>query len=55
MSRLFAQVLDFFRPTEAQPTPASALLEEADCMAGFDARHAEELRAAAHAWLRVVR
>lgn len=47
----------FFRPTlVATPSsPAAALMESADRSAGVDAHHAQELRAAASAWLSVVR
>ncbi|HYP85134.1 hypothetical protein [Variovorax sp.] len=55
MSRLLAQLRSFFGPSEAGPSHASTLLEAADDSAGYDARHAQELRAAASAWLSVVR
>jgi len=37
------------------PSPAATLMEAADSRAGLDAHHARELRAAAAAWLSVVR
>jgi hypothetical protein len=55
MFALFAQVAQFFRPSDAEPSHASALMEAADSMAGLDAHQAQELRAAASAWLSVVR
>jgi hypothetical protein len=57
MSHLIAQLTRFFAPSPAMtlPSPAAALMESADFCAGFDARHAQELRIAASAWLRVVR
>lgn len=56
MFNLIAQVARFFRSTEAaQPSPAAVLMQDADMRAGLDAHHAEELRIAASAWLRVVR
>jgi hypothetical protein len=39
----------------APVSPAAALLESAEARAGFDPHHAQELREAASAWLRVVR
>lgn len=57
MFSLFAQVARFFRSSSTQ-TPAShaaALMESADSRAGRGAYHAQELRAAASAWLSVVR
>ncbi|MGJ7545249.1 MULTISPECIES: hypothetical protein [Variovorax] len=57
MSSLIAQVASFFRSSTAQ-VPASyaaTLMESADLRAGLDAHHAQELREAASAWLRVVR
>ena len=55
MLSLIAQVVNFFRSSAAEPSHASVLMEAADGMAGYDARHAQELRAAASAWLSVVR
>lgn len=55
MLSLIAQVVDFLRSSDAEPSHASVLMEAADGMAGYDARHAQELRAAASAWLSVVR
>ncbi len=55
MSRLIAQVARLFRANAGQPSHAANLMEAADSSAGLDARHAQELRAAASAWLRVVR
>jgi len=57
MFSLAAQVARFFRfnPVEAPASPAAALMESADHSAGVDAHHAQELRAAASAWLSVVR
>jgi len=57
MSYLIAQLTQFFAPSSAPipVSPAAALMESADLCAGFDARHAQELRFAASAWLRVVR
>ncbi len=55
MFALLAQVANFFRSSASEPSHASTLMEAADSMAGFDARQAQELRAAASAWLSVVR
>jgi hypothetical protein len=57
MSRLIAQLTHFFAPAPAPApaNPAAALMERANLCAGFDACHAQELRFAASAWLRVVR
>jgi hypothetical protein len=57
MFSLIAQVFRFFRasPVQAPASPASELMESADSRAGLDAHHAQELRVAASAWLRVVR
>jgi hypothetical protein len=56
-TRLMAQIAKFFQsPVNAVPaSPAAALMESADLRAGLDARHAQELRGAASAWLSVVR
>ncbi|QRF57862.1 hypothetical protein [Variovorax sp. UC122_21] len=57
MFSLIAQVARFFR-SSANSAPAShaaTLMESADVRAGLDAHHAQELRGAAAAWLRVVR
>jgi hypothetical protein len=42
-------------PSEAPSSPAALLMESAGSRAGHDAHHAQELRAAASAWLSVVR
>jgi hypothetical protein len=55
MFTLIAQVARFFRSSPAKSNHASTLMEAADSLAGLDARQAQELRAAAGAWLRVVR
>jgi hypothetical protein len=55
MLSLIAQVVNFFRSSDVEPSHAAALMEAADGMAGYDARRAQELRAAASAWLSVVR
>jgi hypothetical protein len=57
MFSLVAQVARLFRfnPLETPSSPAATLMESADSRAGLDARHAQELRAAASAWLSVVR
>lgn len=58
MSSLIAQVARFFRSFAAVKAPAShaaALMESADMRAGRGAHHAQELRAAASAYLSVVR
>lgn len=57
MFSLFGQLIGFFRsPAVAAPASlAAALLESADSRAGVDPRHAQELREAANAFLRVVR
>ena len=56
MLSLIAQVVNFFRrSSDAEPSHASVLMEAADGMAGYDPGHAQELRAAASAWLSVVR
>ena len=55
MLSLIAQVVNFFRSSNVEPSHAAMLMEAADGMAGYDARHAQELRAAASAWLSVVR
>ena len=56
-SRLMAQAARFFTAssTEVPASPAATLMERADFRAGLDARHAQDLRVAASAWLRVVR
>lgn len=57
MFTLVAQVARLFRSNhlEAPSSPAAALMERADSRAGLDAHDAQELRAAASAWLSVVR
>ena len=55
MYSLFALVARFFRESDVESNHASTLMEAADGMAGLDARQAQELRAAASAWLSVVR
>ncbi|WP_309897783.1 hypothetical protein [Variovorax soli] len=57
MFSLLAQVARLFRfaSSELPPSPAAALMESADSRAGMNARQARELRAAASAWLSVVR
>ncbi|WPG37927.1 MULTISPECIES: hypothetical protein [Variovorax] len=57
MFSLLAQVARFFRssPTQTPASHAAALMESADSRAGRGAHHAQELRAAASAWLSVVR
>jgi len=57
MFSLIAQVARFFRSTtvDAPASHAAALMESADVRAGRGAHHAQELRAAASAWLSVVR
>lgn len=57
MFSLVAQVARLFRSNhlEAPSSPAAALMECADSRAGLDAHDAQELRAAASAWLSVVR
>ena len=57
MFSLVAQVARLFRfdAVETPSSPAATLMESADSRAGLDAHQAQELRAAASAWLRVVR
>jgi len=57
MFSLIAQVARFLRPaSEMNPaSPAAVLMESACNRAGLDAHQAQELRAAASAWLSVVR
>jgi hypothetical protein len=57
MFTLFAQIARLFRAKtlEAPASPAAALMESADSRAGMSAHQAQELRAAASAWLSVVR
>jgi hypothetical protein len=56
MLSLIAQVAHFlFSSTAATSNPATARMESADIRAGLDAHHAQELRAAASAWLSVIR
>ncbi|SEB23131.1 hypothetical protein [Variovorax sp. YR216] len=56
MFTLLAQVARFFRSSgPANANLATTLMEAADGRAGLDAHHAQELRAAASAWLSVIR
>lgn len=57
MFHLLALLGRFLRPTAkaADASPAAILMQNADRRAGLDAHHAQELRAAASAWLSVVR
>jgi hypothetical protein len=57
MFQLMALVARFLRPTDKaiDASPAAILMQNADRRAGLDAHHAQELRAAASAWLSVVR
>ena len=56
MFALLAQFLHSIRtPTALRLSPARLLMESAEARAGHDPHHAQELREAAHAWLRVVR
>ncbi|WP_218668866.1 hypothetical protein [Variovorax sp. KK3] len=57
MYSLVAQVarLLSLKTPETPSSPAATLMERADSRAGLDAHHAQELRAAASAWLSVVR
>ena len=57
MFQLMALVARFLRPTDKaiDASPAAILMQNADSRAGLDAHHAQELRAAASAWLSVVR
>ena len=57
MFHIIALVGRFLRPTDsaAAASPAALLLQDADSRAGLDAHQAQELRAAASAWLSVVR
>jgi hypothetical protein len=57
MFSLVARVARFFLSSNvaAPSSPAAALMESAGLRAGVDAHHARELRAAASAWLSVVR
>lgn len=57
MFTLLAHLFRSFSSSSSAPTvsPAAALMESADSRAGLDAHQAQELRAAATAWLRVVR
>ena len=58
MFSLIAQVARFFFRSSNAIAPAShaaTLMETADVRAGLDAHHAQELRAAASAYLSVVR
>jgi len=56
MFTLLAQVARFFRSSApADANLATTLMEAADGFAGTDVHHAQELRAAASAWLSVIR
>lgn len=55
MRNLIAQVARFLQPAAAQDSHAAQLMLAADQAAGHDLRQAQELRAAASAYLRVVR
>lgn len=57
MFQLIALVARFLRPAvqAVDASPAAILMQNADSRAGLDAHHAQELRAAASAWLSVVR
>ena len=57
MFSLVAQVARLFRfkTLETPSSPAAVLMESAGSRAGLDAVQAQELRAAASAWLSVVR
>jgi hypothetical protein len=57
MFSLLALVARLFRSKtlEIPASPAAALMESADSRAGMNAHQAQELRAAASAWLSVVR
>lgn len=57
MFTFLAQIARLFRAKtlEAPASPAAALMESADSRAGMSAHQAQELRAAASAWLSVVR
>lgn len=57
MSPLLTFWSRWMQPTTAPvpASPAADLFESADAMAGLDPHHAQELREAASAWLRVVR
>jgi len=57
MFSLVAQVARLFRSktVEVPASPAATLMERADSRAGMDAHQAQELRAAASAWLSVIR
>lgn len=57
MFSLISLIARSFRPLSGQSThsPASVLMESAESSAGRNPQHAQELREAASAWLRVVR
>ena len=57
MFSLISLIVRSFRPVSGQNTnsPASVLMESAESSVGRNPRHAQELREAASAWLRVVR
>lgn len=57
MFSLISLIVRSFRPVSGQNanSPASVLMESAESSVGRNPRHAQELREAASAWLRVVR
>ena len=57
MFSLISLIVRSFRPMSGQNanSPASVLMESADSSVGRSPHHAQELREAASAWLRVVR
>jgi len=57
MFNMLSLLVRSIRPQQAEApvSPAAALLESAEARVGFDPHHAQELREAASAWLRVVR
>jgi len=55
MRHLFTQLARFFQPAVAEDSHAARLMQAADNAAGHDQHQAQELRAAASAYLRVVR
>ncbi|MDQ7958471.1 MAG: hypothetical protein RET84_21335 [Pseudomonadota bacterium] len=57
MFNMLSHLVRSIRPQQVQApmSPAAALLESAEARVGLDPHHAQELREAASAWLRVVR
>jgi hypothetical protein len=55
MFPLIAQIAQFFRNAARRNDVARNLMESAEARAGLDPQHARELRAAARAYLSVVR